>query len=113
MHELSVATAMVEQLEQAACREGACRVLVVELALGGLSGVEREPLEFCFPLAAEGTLLEGAELRVREVPVEVECPRCGARTRPEAPGLTCRNCGESRTRVVGGREMQVTSMEIE
>ena len=88
-------------------------MLRVEVALGALSGVEREPLEFCFPLAAEGTLLEGAELAIEEVPVEVLCSHCGASTRPRPPVLACGACGEGGTRVTDGRQMQVTSMEIE
>jgi hydrogenase nickel incorporation protein HypA/HybF len=67
MHELSMAAALVDQAEGIARREGATRVARIELAVGDLSGVDREALEFAFPLAAERTLAEGATLAVEIV----------------------------------------------
>ena len=62
MHELGMATALVEQVEEIARREGAARIVRIELVVGDLSGVDREALEFAFPFAAERTAAEGAIL---------------------------------------------------
>ena len=112
MHELSVAISLVEQLEQVARRERASRITSVHLALGALSGVEREPLEFCFPMAAAGTLAEGARLEIEEVPVTVRCGPCGTETAVAEPRLACPRCGAPGVEIVGGRELTVRSMEV-
>ncbi|GAB4222032.1 MAG: hydrogenase maturation nickel metallochaperone HypA [Acidobacteriota bacterium] len=113
MHELSIAISLVEQLERAARREGAERVTAVRLVVGGLSGVEREPLEFCFPMAARGTLLEGARLEIEEVPPRVRCPACGAEeTGGPAPVAACPRCGAAPVEILGGRELRVREMEV-
>ncbi len=112
MHELSIAISLVEQLEQAARRERASRITSVRLALGALSGVERGPLEFCFPMAAAGTLAEGARLEIEEVPITVRCRSCGAETRVGELQLACPRCGAPGVEVTGGRELTVRSMEV-
>ena len=68
MHELGMATALVEQVEEIARKEGAARVVRIELVVGDESGVDREALEFVFPLAAERTAAEGATLAIEIVP---------------------------------------------
>lgn len=68
MHELGMATALVEQVEEVARREGAARIVRIELVVGDLSGVDREALEFVFPFAAERTVAEGATLAIEVVP---------------------------------------------
>jgi hydrogenase nickel incorporation protein HypA/HybF len=67
MHELGMATALVEQVEEIARREGAARIVRIELVVGDLSGVDREALEFVFPFAAERTAAEGATLAIEIV----------------------------------------------
>ena len=77
MHELSIAGAMVEvALRHARGR----RVAPVELRVGHLRQVVPSALEFAFELVAEGTPLEGAELRLEEVPAAGRCRSCGTDT---------------------------------
>lgn len=112
MHELSLAMALVEQIEQAAEKEGAEAVVAIDVRLGALSGVERDPFEFCFPLAAEGSLLEGAELRIEAVPLSVRCAACGRESAPERLEICCAHCGSGAVEILAGREFTVSSMEI-
>ena len=67
MHELSLATAMVEQLEEILTREGGTRIVRIALRLGAMSGVDRDAFEFAFPEAAGGTPAEGAVLVIEEI----------------------------------------------
>ena len=61
MHELSVCNALISQVEAIAREHGAGRVESITLQLGALSGVEPPLLERAYPLAAAGTLADGAE----------------------------------------------------
>src|SRR6202022_1885001 len=65
MHELAI----VEQvIEIAAASGGGARIARVVLEIGKLSAVLPDAVRFCFPLASEGTLLDGAELEIVETP---------------------------------------------
>ena len=48
MHEMSLAQALVDQVVELAEKDGCRQILSVEVSIGALSGVMREPLEFCF-----------------------------------------------------------------
>ncbi|MBM4144307.1 MAG: hydrogenase maturation nickel metallochaperone HypA [Lentisphaerae bacterium] len=112
MHELSLARALVEQVETIVRREGADAALAVTVSVGALSGVDREALEFAFPLASEGTSLAGCRLRVEETPVELSCDDCGQTTRPERMDMVCARCGSRGIRLTGGMDFLLRSVEL-
>jgi len=112
MHELSLATALVEQVERVCEAERATAVETIRLRLGALAGVNREAFEFAFPLAAEGTRAEHAKLVFEAVPAELACDDCGQRTTPGKMFLTCGACGSRRVRVTAGREFEIVSVEV-
>ncbi len=62
MHELGLARDLVDEVDAAACRQGARRVVGVKAILGALSGVSPEHLRQHFAEAAHGTSAEGARL---------------------------------------------------
>ena len=109
MHELSIAEAVVD----IAVRHAEGRpVEVVELKVGHLRQVVPSALEFAFELVAEGTVLQGAELRMETVPATGLCRTCGAQTPlPDFP-LCCRHCGGFDVEVTSGEELLVDSLEL-
>jgi len=113
MHELSMATALVEQVEEIARREGAARIIRIEVSIGALSGVDPGAFAFAFPIAAEGSLAEGAVLDMEEVPLVVECRACGASTKPEYPIVLCAACASGDVAIVSGEEFRIIAMEVE
>ena len=112
MHELSLAVSLVDGLLEAAAREGAARVVRIELRVGRFGGVDPEALAFAFPIAAEGTIAAGAQLAITEAPLVVDCRACGARTEPEYPNARCAACASGDIAVVSGEELQVVAMEV-
>ncbi|HEY2380862.1 MAG TPA: hydrogenase maturation nickel metallochaperone HypA [Terriglobia bacterium] len=64
MHELSIATSIVEIAEEELARHGGRRVCAIHIQLGFRAGVAREALDFSFGIACEGTAAEGSRLIV-------------------------------------------------
>jgi hydrogenase nickel incorporation protein HypA/HybF len=112
MHELSLVMALIDQVGEICRQEQAERLLRIEVVVGALSGVERDPLEFCFGIAAEDTVAAGATLVVEEVPVTVACRACGARSDPELPLLCCSACRSHDVEVVAGRDFYIKAIEV-
>lgn len=113
MHELSVATALVAQAEQAARAAGAERVVAVRLRLGRLSGLVPEALEFGFEFAAQGTTLQGARLEIERVDPVVWCPTCEtAVTLATTTRFRCPACDTPSAQVLAGRELELRSLEV-
>jgi len=113
MHELSIAQALVEQIEQVVVAEGATRATKVMIAVGALSGADPEALRAAFPLVAEGTAAEGAELIVEQVAARVHCSACGGESVVDAWSLGCAVCASREVELVSGRELHIQSVELE
>ena len=113
MHELSIAQALVEQVEEAATKEHALHVVRVVIAVGALSGVDSESLRFLFPLVAEGTVADGAELVIERVAARVRCLACGQEAQTEATFIGCSACGAKEVELSAGRELNIKTVELE
>lgn len=113
MHEMSLAQALVDRAAELARRDGCQRILAIDVRIGVLSGVMRDALEFCFPAAARGTLLEGAVLRVTEVPLKALCRACGRASQPEPFEIQCPHCGSLDLALTDAREFKLVSLEVE
>lgn len=112
MHELSIATSLVEAAGEEAAQRGAARVLAVHLRVGALSGVVCDALAFSFEVAAAGTPLEGARLEIEEVPVVVFCPACRAEKPLPDFIRCCPDCGAPTPEVRQGAELEITALEL-
>ncbi|MFG2695251.1 hydrogenase maturation nickel metallochaperone HypA [Kitasatospora sp. NPDC048407] len=112
MHEMSIAAAVVEQVDAAAREHGMEAVVLVRLQVGELAGVVPSALEFCFELACAGTLLEGAVLETETVPARARCLGCETEwSVGMPPDLGCPNCDGSGVDLLAGRELQIIGVE--
>jgi hydrogenase nickel incorporation protein HypA/HybF len=113
MHELSIALSILELVEEEARnREG--RIVAVHLRLGTLSGVVRDALLSSYDMARDGSPQASAELRIKDVPIRVRCPRCEREGPPVSNWeLVCPQCGAPTPDVVAGRELEIVALEIE
>ena len=105
MHELSLASAIVNTVERHAAGR---RVSLVSLQVGALRQVVPDSLEFYVELVGRGTVCEGARLEVELVPARLAC--CGGEWEP--PSFRCPTCGGGGT-VISGDEFLVESIELE
>jgi len=113
MHELSIALSIVDLATEAADKNGGGKVEALYLKLGKLSGVMKDSLLFSWDLACAGTRIEGARLVVEELPVTVHCGSCETeRMLDSINSFACPICGDPSTKVLGGRELQLSAMEI-
>lgn len=111
MHELSIATQIVESVSDAVAAQPAT-VAAVNVRVGAMSGVIPEALQFAWDVAAGGTRLDGSALHIEEVAAAVWCEACDAER--EIPGyiMRCPVCGASTPRLVRGKELDILSVEL-
>ena len=114
MHELSIALNMVDIASETVRKNGAGRVETLYLKLGALSGVAKDALCFSWELACAGVpALEGSRLEIEEIPVVVRCDQCGQDGALETLNkFICPNCSAFVSAIVGGRELEITALEI-
>ena len=111
MHELSIATSIVETVSAIAAEQEAT-VSAVTVRVGTLSSVVPDALRFAWDVATRGTAVDGAVLHIDEVEAAVWCPECTAEHAIPGGRLRCPVCGTATPRVVRGRELEILSLEI-
>ncbi len=110
MHELSIAQSIADIVRQHAPDGAAVRA--VRVAVGRMSGVVPESLEFCFDAVVSDTPLEGARLEIERIPVRAACARCRDVFTVEEPAFACPACGSTDIELVAGMELQVLEIEV-
>jgi len=111
VHELAICEAMLQQAVGIARAHGG-RVKRINLRVGPLAGVEAHLLRAAFPLAAAGTVCEGAVLVIETPAVRVECQICGVASYVKPNRLLCGACGAWRVALLTGDEMRIESLEL-
>lgn len=112
MHELSIVTYVVKQVEGIAKENGLTKVSSVTLEFGEVSGIVPEYLVDCWNwYAKKETLLEGARLICETIPAVTWCDDC-KKTYPTVDyGKACPYCGSGNTWLQQGTELNIKEIE--
>ncbi len=108
MHELGITQEIIEIVSR---RAEDSKVNRVVLEIGKLSAVLPDAIRFCFEICAEGTVVEGAELEIIEVPGLARCRACGGDVVLERPFGRC-DCGATDLEWRSGDELRILEMEV-
>jgi len=113
MHELALTEGILQIVREQAAKNGFTRVLEISLKVGEYSGVIPECLLEFFPIAAKGTVAEGAELAILPVPAAFRCFACGYEGPIPPRTACCPQCGGTAIRMTAGREFYVENLKVE
>lgn len=113
MHEIGLATSIVEQAQQAARKHGAGRIRSVRCRIGALRQIDDELLRAAFSAASADSACASASLEILRVPMRACCTGC----RHEFPVVnwdwTCPACELPNATLSGGDELELVSLEAE
>jgi hydrogenase nickel incorporation protein HypA/HybF len=113
MHEMGIASSVLEALEKEARRFPGARLAKAGLRVGELAGVDRDALSFCFEAIARDTPWESLVLEIEYCPRRHRCPRCDAVFVVQAYEFACPFCGDEHTIFAGGDELELAYLEVE
>jgi hydrogenase nickel incorporation protein HypA/HybF len=75
MHEMALAEGILDIALDYAKQNDAKKINEIGLLIGEMSGVEIESLTFSFDMIVKGTIAEGAELKIKHVPLMGKCSK--------------------------------------
>ncbi|HZD32652.1 MAG TPA: hydrogenase maturation nickel metallochaperone HypA [Candidatus Angelobacter sp.] len=113
MHELGIATSILESVEKESRRHEGVRITKVGVKIGELAGVDVDALQFGFECMIKETEWEGLVLEVESIPRLQRCPKCEHEFRMSDFDPQCPKCGEFATVCVSGEELDIAFMEVE
>jgi hydrogenase nickel incorporation protein HypA/HybF len=111
MHEYSIVSALVDQVEAQARPYPGVKVLRVHVAIGELAGVEIELLATAFSTFRATTVCANAELAIEARPAIWCCPKCKT-VIPRGAILRCTPC-EAPAKLTSGDEILLQRIEME
>jgi len=124
LHEFSAACSIVDTALEAAQNNKATKVSIVNVEVGEFTFLVPEQLVFNFEIASKNSILEGAELRIKTIKGQLLCNDCNfqgeSQMDPNLPNqiavfapMKCPKCGGSSTKITGGKDFVITSIEAE
>lgn len=114
VHELSVMSSMLDIVREHADKNGANKVIRINLRIGTLSDIIPDWAQTYFDMLSKDTIADGATLEIESIPVSVKCAACGHVQTFEKKEwkFQCVRCESSDIELLSGREFSITSIEI-
>ena len=113
MHELGIATSILECVQAEARRHPGVHITKVGVKIGELAGVDVDALQFGFECIVKDTEWERLALEVEAIPRVQRCPQCQHEFRMTDFDPRCPQCGEFATRCISGEELDIAYMEVD
>jgi len=113
MHELSIAQSIVSIAESEAAKAKTTTIRRIELEIGTLAGIELDALNFVWPAAVKGTLLENAIKSITIIEARACCNTCQNIFILEQLYDPCPECSGYHKQLLEGKDLKIKSLELE
>jgi hydrogenase nickel incorporation protein HypA/HybF len=121
MHEFSRTSQIVEAVLDEAKKQGAVRVVEVQVDIGDLTFLGLEQVRFAYKVLTDKTIAKDSRLTIKRVKGRGKCSRCGydgplsylddPQFHAVIPTFNCPRCGDS-LEVSAGRECVIRRIRI-
>ena len=113
MHELGIASSILDCVQAEARRHPGVRITKVGVKIGELAGVDVDSLQFGFECIVKDTEWERVALDIESIPRVQRCPKCQHEFRMVDFDPECPQCGEFATQCISGEELDIAYMEVD
>lgn len=113
MHETALMENLIETIEKAVEDRNVVRITRVTIAVGKLSNVLIDALEFAFEALTQHGIMKGAKLEIEHLPATARCDDCGCEYQAGGFPIVCPACNSNGFTIISGDEVFVQSIECE
>jgi hydrogenase nickel incorporation protein HypA/HybF len=113
MHEVSLMEQTLEIAIASAQEKNSTRIHHLKMRVGEISGVVPDALNFAFDVVTRGTMAEGATIEIEMVSILCYCQHCDRDFHPvDAYIYECPDCQHFSAKILSGREIELSSLEV-
>lgn len=112
MHEMALCEGIRSVLEDQARTHNVTRIKTVRVEIGRFAGVEKPALEFAFDVVMRGSVAQGAQLVMIDLPGRAMCYDCMEDVEINERLDPCPKCGGGKLMPMGGDEMRIKDLEV-
>lgn len=113
MHEMGIATSVLETAQHEATLRPGSHVVKVGLRIGEWAGVDPEALRFCFEALVTGAQPAPPSLEIEFLARQNRCSACGIVFVLKGFDVECPHCRAPVTEPVSGDELELAYVELE
>ncbi|HEX9331257.1 MAG TPA: hydrogenase maturation nickel metallochaperone HypA [Anaerolineales bacterium] len=113
MRELSAIQSILTKALLTARESNAKRIKSLQLAIGEISELDQNLIQFHWDEISRGTLAEQGQLRFRLINAEVQCMACFMKYHPLNGKIHCPHCGSYGAKILSGEEFYLESIELD
>lgn len=120
MHELSMADGILKAVLENAQKNEATEVIEVIVQIGKMALINPEQVKFMLDVLSEDTIANKANFIIEEIPIEIQCSKCGFEGKADSDGLDhytpmveCPKCENKRISITNGKDCTVKNITIE
>lgn len=113
MHELSIATALLDGVREEMARRPSAQLHKIGVRVGELSAVDPDALRFAFEVLTRDSELPGVQLEIENCPRRHRCASCGLEFIVRDYDWQCPRCACLDTRCIAGEELELAFLEVE
>ncbi|MBU0763583.1 MAG: hydrogenase maturation nickel metallochaperone HypA [Bacteroidetes bacterium] len=111
MHELSIASNIIEIAETEAKKHNLFQIDEIDLEIGELSGIELNTLKFAMDISVKNTIIEKAVVNFIRIPGRAECINCNTIFDIHDYFTFCPACNRAGYKVIQGKELRIISLK--
>ena len=111
MHELSIVQNIIEIILAELPKHNLTKVETISLRIGEMRQVVPDALYFGFECLSKDTALEGAEVKIENIPIKGRCRQCSHEFILENWLENCKKCGQNHVEIISGKELEIAEFE--
>ena len=113
MHEMSVATGIINVLQSKLNDLDPCKLTAMDISIGQLAGIDESSLSFCLDTLLAERGFEPVQVRFESAPALFKCSACTWQGTPEDFTVKCPSCSQGELEIIGGRDVTLERIEVE
>ena len=113
MHEIGIASSILETLDAEARKRPGEKIIAVGLRIGELSSIDRDALTFAFEALTRETSWDNLKVEIEWCPRRQRCLACSEEFAVAGYEMACPKCGKCRSTCISGTELDIAYLELE
>ncbi len=113
MHEVGIASSILEMVDAEARRRPDSRIIAVGLRLGELSNIDSDALTFAFEALTRNSPWQNLKIEIEWCPRRQKCLACAEEFSVENYQLSCPKCAHAATTCISGTELDIAYLDVE
>ena len=111
MHEVSIVASIIDIILTEMPKHKFTKIESISLKIGEMRNVVSDALLFGFECLSKDTPIEGAEIKIENIPIIGRCSKCNNEHAMDNWLQQCSQCNSNNIKIISGKELEIVEFE--